>query len=67
MQLAYTDEQEALRSELRDYYDRLLTPEVREALHEEEGVGRVHREIIGQMARDGWMGIGWPTEYGGRL
>ncbi|MBK6438860.1 MAG: acyl-CoA dehydrogenase family protein [Candidatus Microthrix sp.] len=66
MQLAYTDEQEALRSELRDYYDRLLTPEVREALHEEEGVGRVHREIIGQMARDGWMGIGWPTEYGGQ-
>ena len=24
MQLAYTDEQEALRSELRDYYDRAV-------------------------------------------
>ena len=66
MQLAYTEEQEALRSELRGYYDRILTPEVREALHVEEGVGKVHREVIGQMARDGWMGIGWPTEYGGQ-
>ena len=66
MQLAYTDSQEALRAELRDYYDRILTPEVREALHVEEGVGKVHREIISMMARDGWMGIGWPTEYGGQ-
>lgn len=66
MHLAYTDEQETLRSTLADYYAKLLTPEIRESLHEEAGCGPVHRQVIQQMAADGWMGIGWPTEYGGQ-
>ena len=66
MQIAYTDEQEQLRDELRAYYDKLLTPEVRDALHREVGCGPVTREIVKQMASDGWLGIGWPKEYGGQ-
>jgi alkylation response protein AidB-like acyl-CoA dehydrogenase len=66
MRLAYTDEQERLRSELAAYYEELLTPEVREALWTEHGVGPVTRRIVKQMAADGWLGIGWPTEYGGQ-
>lgn len=66
MQIAYTDEQLKLRDELRSYYDNLLTPEIREALHVEEGCGPVHRDMVKQMAEDGWLGIGWPTEYGGQ-
>ncbi len=66
MQIAYTDEQEQLRDELRAYYDKLLTPEVRDALHREVGCGPVTREMVKQMASDGWLGIGWPTEYGGQ-
>jgi alkylation response protein AidB-like acyl-CoA dehydrogenase len=66
MQIAYTEEQEKLRDELRAYYDNLLTPEVRDALHQEMGCGAVTREIVKQMAGDGWLGIGWPTEYGGQ-
>jgi len=66
MHIAYTEEQEALRSELSAYYDKLLTDEVREALNVEHGCGPVNREIVKQMAADGWLGIGWPTEYGGQ-
>ena len=66
MYLGYDEDQEALRAELRAYYDELLTPEVREALGREHGCGPVHREIVGQMGRDGWLTVGWPEEYGGR-
>lgn len=66
MQIAYTDEQEALRSELIAYYGTLLTDELREQLHVEHGVGPTTRAVVKQMADDGWLGIGWPTEYGGQ-
>lgn len=66
MHVAYTDEQLALRDELRAYYRNLLTDEVREELHREMGCGPTTRAIVKQMAADGWLGIGWPTEYGGQ-
>ena len=66
MYLGYTEEQEALRDELVAYYDKLLTPEVQEALHLEHGVGPVTSDIMRQMGADGWYGIGWPEEYGGQ-
>ena len=66
MHIAYTDEQLALRDELRSYYDKLLTDDVRDALHEEHGCGPVTRQTVKQMAADGWLGIGWPKEYGGQ-
>jgi alkylation response protein AidB-like acyl-CoA dehydrogenase len=64
--LGYTEEQEALREELVAYYDKLLTPEVQEALHLEHGVGPVTSDIMRQMGADGWYGIGWPEQYGGQ-
>ncbi len=66
MEIGYTAEQEALQQELRDYYARLLTPEVEAALAESNGIGPTVREVVRQMAADGWLGIGWPTEYGGQ-
>jgi len=66
MYIGYTEEQEALRKELRAYYDKLLTPEIREALAVEHGVGPVTRQVARQMGEDGWLGIGWPVEYGGQ-
>ena len=66
MHIAYTEAQEALRAELRAYYDELLTDEVRTALNAEAGVGPVHRRIVNRMGLDGWLTVGWPTEYGGR-
>jgi alkylation response protein AidB-like acyl-CoA dehydrogenase len=66
MYIGYTEEQEALRKELRAYYEKLLTPEIREKLAAEHGVGPTHRQVIRQMGLDGWLGIGWPKEYGGQ-
>ncbi len=66
MYIGYTQEQEALREELRDYYEKLLTPDVQEALHREHGAGEATRAIVRQMGEDGWLGIGWPLEYGGQ-
>jgi alkylation response protein AidB-like acyl-CoA dehydrogenase len=66
MHIAYTEEQEALRRELRAYYAKLLTPEVREELHRGHGIGPTMRAIVRRMGADGWLGIGWPTEYGGQ-
>ena len=66
MRLAYSSQHEALRQELRAYYRKLLTPEVQEAISGSEGVGPEVRKIVLQMGADGWLGIGWPKEYGGR-
>ena len=66
MYIGYTPEHDALRRDLRAYYDRLLTPDIVEALAESEGVGPVAREVVRQMGADGWLGIGWPTDYGGQ-
>ena len=66
MQIAYTTEQEGLRRRLRDYYADLLTPEVKEELSHSQGVGPTMRRVVRQMGTDGWLGIGWPTEYGGQ-
>jgi alkylation response protein AidB-like acyl-CoA dehydrogenase len=66
MYIGYTEEQETLRRELRSYYAKLLTPEVEEGLAHANGVGEVMRSVVRQMGEDGWLGIGWPTEYGGQ-
>ena len=66
MYIAYTAEQEALRRELRAYYAELLTPEIREELHRGMGSGPTMRAVVRRMGADGWLGIGWPKEYGGQ-
>jgi alkylation response protein AidB-like acyl-CoA dehydrogenase len=65
MHLEYTREQEALRAELRTYFAKLMTPEVRAKTRNLEG-GNAYKEVIRRMGQDGWLGIGWPREYGGQ-
>jgi len=65
MQLELTAEQQALREELRSYFEGLMTPEERDLLLVERH-GEVYRDVVKRMGRDGWMGVGWPEEYGGR-
>ena len=68
MHIEFTPEQKALRQQIRDYYRELFTPELRRAWDEEceQTGGPVFREIVGRMGRDGWLGIGWPVEFGGQ-
>jgi len=68
MRIEFTPEQERLRQEIRRYYRELFTPELRAAFEAErsEVGGPVFREIVGRMGQDGWLGIGWPVEYGGQ-
>ena len=66
MFLGYTDEQLALRKELREYFAALLTPEVRAQLGRAGEGSPKFRSVVRQMGADGWLGLGWPTEYGGQ-
>jgi alkylation response protein AidB-like acyl-CoA dehydrogenase len=68
MHIAYSAEHEKLRTELRGYFAELMTPERRASLagEGEYGDGTAYKEVVRQMGRDGWLTLGWPTEYGGR-
>jgi len=66
MFLEYTPEQQALRKELREYFAQLLTPEVRAELGEPGEGSPLFRDVVRQIGTDGWLGIGWPQEYGGQ-
>ena len=65
MYIGYDEDQEELRRTLRAYYDELLTQEIRVELAKGHGVGSTMRQVVRQMGKDGWLGIGWPKEYGG--
>ncbi len=69
MRIAYTDQQADLRRELRSYFAGLMTDERRAALSGgdgELGEGDAYRDVVAQMGADGWLALGWPTEFGGQ-
>ncbi|MGE8344748.1 acyl-CoA dehydrogenase family protein [Pseudomonas helleri] len=60
-----TPEQHALRHKVRDYFQALMTPHMRDQLRGKEG-GELYRQTIRQMGRDGWLAVGWPKAHGGQ-
>ena len=67
MRIACTPEQEELREELRSYFSGLMTPELTDEIEgSTEGGGPLYRAALKKMGSDGWLGIGWPKEYGGQ-
>ena len=66
MRIDYTPEQHKLRAELRDYFASLVTPEYQAELAVSEGGGPLYHKVLKQLGADGWLGIGWPKEYGGQ-
>jgi 3-oxocholest-4-en-26-oyl-CoA dehydrogenase alpha subunit len=61
MQLALTAEQQDLKDEVRSYFVDLVRTV--------EGSGdpeTTYTRYIRQMGHDGWLGLGWPVEYGGQ-
>jgi alkylation response protein AidB-like acyl-CoA dehydrogenase len=65
MHIDLSDEQKRLRAELRAYFAKLVPPEIRRQLKGLE-TGPLHKELIRRMGKDGWLGVGWPKEYGGQ-
>jgi alkylation response protein AidB-like acyl-CoA dehydrogenase len=66
MQLEYTPEQFALSRRLRAYCAELMTPELEDEIAVLESSGPLARRALAKLGRDGWLGIGWPREYGGQ-
>jgi alkylation response protein AidB-like acyl-CoA dehydrogenase len=62
-----TPEQEALRTELRTYFKELLPPERKLRIRgERPAPNPEYRAVVRDMGQAGWLGIGWPKEYGGQ-
>lgn len=68
MEFALTPEQEQFAKEFRDYLKSHIPPEVKAEIESERGMEKspAYKEFIRRMGRDGWLGVGWPKEYGGQ-
>ncbi|MFD6449919.1 MULTISPECIES: acyl-CoA dehydrogenase family protein [unclassified Nocardia] len=60
-----TAEQRRLREELRSYFADLISPAEAAAMAVDRH-GDTYREVVRRMGRDGWLGVGWPKEFGGQ-
>ncbi|MFB8774291.1 acyl-CoA dehydrogenase family protein [Streptomyces broussonetiae] len=66
MHLDHTPEQRRLRAELRAYFADLV-PDTAHTRHTDPAAyKRFYRDTIRRLGTDGWLGVGWPEEYGGR-
>jgi alkylation response protein AidB-like acyl-CoA dehydrogenase len=81
MDFSLTPEQEQFAREFNEYLDEHLTPELRAeadifmsmnkendpgTFNKGEYGGPLSKEFILGMGADGWLGVGWPKEYGGQ-
>ncbi|WP_433345801.1 acyl-CoA dehydrogenase family protein [Microtetraspora malaysiensis] len=66
MDLRETAAQQELRMELRRYFAGLMPEGERRRVGEQGVGGDRFREVVKRLGADGWLGIGWPVEYGGQ-
>lgn len=66
MHLEYTPAQNRLRAELRAYFAELVPEDVHTRYADPAAQKRFYRETVRRLGADGWLGVGWPTEFGGR-
>ena len=62
--LELTAEQRALKAELREYFTGLANGNDHRDMALDRH-GETYQRVVRQMGEDGWMGVGWPKEYGG--
>ena len=66
MYLDHTEDQRRLRAELRAYFADLVPEDAHQRYSDPAAQKRFYRETIRRLGADGWLGVGWPEEYGGR-
>ncbi len=66
MYLDFTADQYALKARLRTYLDDLMSESLEAELMVQEGGGPEYMRAMEKLGADGWLGIGWPSEYGGQ-
>jgi alkylation response protein AidB-like acyl-CoA dehydrogenase len=68
MEFALTPEQEQFVKDFQSYLRTHMTAELKEDLDKELAPSEspLCMEFIRQMGKDGWLGVGWPKEYGGQ-
>ncbi|GHE08080.1 acyl-CoA dehydrogenase family protein [Streptomyces alanosinicus] len=66
MHLDHTPEQQRLRAELRAYFAQLVPDHAYARYTDPAAQKRFYRDTIRRLGTDGWLGVGWPEEYGGR-
>ena len=64
MYIDLTPEQIALANELRAYFDSIPRTHGRTAWNEPRAPD--YRAVCKRLGDDGWLGVGWPKEYGGQ-
>jgi 3-oxocholest-4-en-26-oyl-CoA dehydrogenase alpha subunit len=63
MRIAFTAAQDRFRAEVREYFEKVATPEVLQGLGVEGGP--TFRPLMKRLAGDGWFGLGFPESWGG--
>ena len=58
-------DQRAFKAEVRAYFAGLVSTDERMEMMTDRH-GEAYHRTIRQMGEDGWMGVGWPVEYGGK-
>jgi 3-oxocholest-4-en-26-oyl-CoA dehydrogenase alpha subunit len=70
MHIDLSSEQRQLRTEIRAYFQGLMTADARAELRREQQdgteAGPVYKRLIRRLGEDGWLAVGWPATYGGR-
>jgi len=60
-----TQDERAFKAEVRAYFAGLVSHEDRLEMMSDRH-GEAYHRTIKRMGDDGWMGVGWPVEYGGK-
>ena len=60
-----TAAERAFKQEARGYLSGLVNDDDHDEMRSDR-MGPAYHRIIKQMGADGWMGVGWPKEYGGQ-
>lgn len=66
MHIDLLPEHKALRDRIREYFRGIVTPAYEAEMAVTEGGGPEYMKALKKMGADGWLGVGWPKEYGGQ-